>query len=356
MSHKYRDYIWHLEDEASGFIEEYFTADKKVLFIGSIGFDPRTFKIYQELNKSAADSVYPVFIREERELVSEPLKASADANFEYLSKLLGHKLDLHRIAIFADDRAVVGGRRIAEFARSIDLSTYTDIVIDISSMSRGIFFPLILCLRQLIEAQATGQSLHVFVIDHPELDYSYLPQYEDRPDYMHGFDGGVQKVGTGNSIKLWLPQLAPQRKPIYESLYAFINPTDVCPILPFPGTKAKRVDDLAFEYQEQMATWNTELQNIFLASESDPLDLYHTVQRVHNSRKNLFKDIYNTFTVLSPLGTKVSTIGGMLAAMDLELPVAYVETAGYHCQSELPASDDGGRLVHVWVDGPVYSQ
>jgi hypothetical protein len=354
MSHKHRDYIWHSQNDASVFIKGYFD-NKKILFIGSVGFDPRTFKIFQELQLTAKDNIKPIFILEVRELVSEPLKASAAANLGHLKTLLGDKLDLHPINIFAeDDRAVIGGRSIVEFAQRLDLNSCSEIIIDISAMSRGVFFPLVLCLRKMIEAQGAGQSLHVFVIDHPELDYSYLPQYEDRPDYMHGFDGGVKKVGTGDQIKLWLPQLTPKRGSIYEALYSFISPTDVCPVLPFPGISAKRVDELAYEYRDEMQTWNTELQNMFLASESHPLDLYNTVHRIHISREELFRDIYNTFTVLSPLGTKVSTIGGMLAAMDLDLPVAYVETAGYQSLSDLPSSDNDGKLVHVWVDGPVY--
>lgn len=355
MTSPTRDYIWHSEEQAKKFIGDYFTQDKKVLLIGAVGFDPRTFSVYKELHAQAPKILDPKFILEVRELGSATLKTSADNNLQKLETLLGQPPDLYRIPIFAEDRAVIGGREIVKFVKNnLKLDQYTDIVIDISAMSRGIFFPLVLCLREAIAAIGADQSLHVFVIDHPELDYSYLPQYEENPDYMHGFDGGVLRIGEGKQIKLWMPQLAPSRVSVYESLYAFINPTDVCPVMPFPGIKAKRVDELASEFQASMESWSTELHNIFLAAESDPLDMYHTVLRVHNNREELFKGLYNTFTVLSPLGAKVSTIGSMLAAMDLGLPVAYVETAGYQSLHVLPTSDDNGKLVHVWIDGPVY--
>jgi hypothetical protein len=130
------------------------------------------------------------------------------------------------------------------------------------------------------------------------------------------------------------------------------QPNDVCPVLPFPGIRPKRVDELVIEYNNQIYTWQTSLQNIVLASESDPLDLYDTVIRVHKARQKI---CVPHITVLSPMGSKVSTIGGLLAAMDENLPVAYVETLGYHEDpAAIPDVVNIENLVHVWVDGPIY--
>jgi hypothetical protein len=354
LSTRTRDYIWHCEGEASNFITQYFASSKSILYIGAIGFDPRTLQIFDELRSAAADKIFPIFIQEVRSLGSADLKLAATSNLDRVYDVVGTNATVRPIPIFADDRAVVGGRRIVDFARTLLLGNYSDVVIDISAMSRGIFFPLIRCLREM--TNDNDVSLHVFVIDHPELDYSYLPQYEDRASYMHGFDGDVQRVGRGDSIRLWLPQLVTKRPHVYDSLFSLIKPSDVCPVLPFPGIDAKRVDNLVYEYRQQMLdTWNTELQNIVLAAESDPLDLYHTVLRVDHLRRKLFRGKHSTFTVLSPMGAKVSTIGGMLAAMDLDLPVAYVETAGYNSLPSQGPVSSKGKLVHVWVDGPIYS-
>lgn len=348
-----REYIWHSDDEAGDFLTAYFDASKRVLFIGSIGFDPRTFWIFNTLKDNVAASIEPVFIMEERSLVSEALKRASEANESRLKVMLGTEVNVTNIPIFTEDRALIGGRKIVEFALNLPIADYTDIVIDIGAMSRGIFFPLVRCLRERIQLEELDTSLHLLVIDHPELDYSVKPDYEDRASYMHGFDGGVQRIGNGDQMRLWVPQLAADRRAVYDSLFSLVKPSDVCPVLPFPGINAKMVDELAAEYHEQILdSWNTELQNIFLAAESDPLDLYHTVFRLNNSRKALFEGIYSTITVLSPLGTKVSTIGGLLAAMDLDLPVAYVETSGYNSTSPML---EGGKLVHVWVDGPIYN-
>lgn len=354
MNSQTRDYIWHSNQEAEAFISGYFNADKNTLFIGSVGFDPRTFRIFKVFKETTQTSLVPIFTMEQRVMSSEPLAAIALTNFDQLSTILGTTPDVKNIQIFAEDRALIGGRRIVEMASKLDIKSHTDIVIDISAMSRGIFFPLVRFLRERIKLEASYVSLHLLVVDHPRLDYSYLPEYEDKAAFMHGFDGGVQRVGVEETMRLWVPQLASGRAQVYDQIFAMVKPSDVCPVLPFPGVEAKMVDELASEYRTQILdAWNTDLNNIVLAAESDPLDLYHTMIRVDKARKSVFAGILPTITVLSPLGTKVSTIGGLLAAMDLDLPVAYVETSGYNPTQEPP--DGGGELVHVWVDGPVYN-
>lgn len=352
------DYIWHANSDAAKFIDDYFSKSGNILYIGSIGFDPRTLTTYRRLKMRAGDKVTPFFLLEERKEGSVDLKDRAWKREQSLPDELGFQPKICRVPIFADDGAPIGGTELIKVARAEipDIADFSDIVIDICAMSRGIFFPLTRYLRDIVRASGKPISLHILVVDQPAVDYSYSPDYYDSAGWMRGFDGGAGQLSkNSNAVKLWMPQLMSQRKTVYETLYKFVNPQDVCPILPFPGIKAKMVDELVIEYSEHItSTWDTGLQNIVLAAESDPLDMYHTVVRVDAARKKIFE---NTFTILSPMGSKVSTIGGLLAAMDLNLPVAYVETLGYSenkMQESLELSNEE-RLVHVWVDGPIYT-
>lgn len=352
------DYIWHANSDAAKFIHDYFSKPGNILYIGSIGFDPRTLTTYRLLKESAGDKVTPFFLLEERKEGSADLKDRAWKREQSLPDELGFKPKICRVPIFAEDGAPIGGTELIRVARAEipDITDFSDIIIDICAMSRGIFFPLTRYLRDIIRASGKPVSLHILVVDQPAVDYSYIPDYYDSAGWMRGFDGGAGQLSKNNkAVKLWMPQLMGQRKTVYETLYKFVNPQDVCPVLPFPGIKAKMVDELVIEYSEHItSTWDTALQNIVLAAESDPLDMYHTVVRVDAARKKIFE---NSFTILSPMGSKVSTIGGLLAAMDLNLPVAYVETIGYfeNKSPESLALSNEERLVHVWVDGPIYN-
>ncbi|HEY8096418.1 MAG TPA: hypothetical protein VIE65_10060 [Methylobacter sp.] len=348
-----KEYIWHGNGKSEQFLTEYFPS-KNILFIGSIGFDPRTLMTFQTL-KAITNKIHPIFFEEDRENVSSELKSRAKQTAVELGKLLGQSPTTFTIPIFAADGAPIGGVELIKAAEKNikGIASYTDVVIDICAMSRGIFFPLVRYIRDMIQRDKLETSLHVLVVDHPSVDYSYKPQYDDTASWMKGFDANAGLKGNPVASKLWLPQLMSGRSGMYETLFNFIQPNDVCPVLPFPGVKPKRVDELVIEYRDEIDKWDTSLQNIVLASESDPLDLYDTVIRVHKARQKICDP---HITVLSPMGSKVSTIGGLLAAMDEELPVAYVETLGYHedANSSTPDVPDIKNLVHVWVDGPIY--
>jgi|GEM_PF-1779912 len=349
-----RDYIWHGNGDSETFLKDYFPS-KKILFIGSIGFDPRTLMTFEKL-RGITSNIQPIFFEEERKAVAGTLKNRAKETSAKLAELLGHPPNIINISIFAsDDGAPIGGSELIKSVQQNikDISEYSDVVIDICAMSRGIFFPLVRYFRGLIKEKKLDTSLHILVVDHPSVDYSYKPQYHDRASWMKGFDADAGLMSTPSAAKLWLPQLMSSRTGMYETLFGFLRPDDVCPVLPFPGIKPKMVDQLVIEYRDLISNWETSLQHIVLASESDPLDLYDTVIRVHKARKKICDP---HVTVLSPMGSKVSTIGGLLAAMDESLPVAYVETLGYHEDSNSPVSDVPSieNLVHVWVDGPVY--
>lgn len=352
-----RDYIWHAEDDALKFFKDYFTKSTKILYIGSIGFDPRTLDTYKQMEVTVDAKITPYFISEDRAAGDQAFKKNAQEREQSLPNELGFSPDIDHFKIFASDGASIGGSEVIKLVgnRFPSLEEFSDVVVDICAMSRGIFFPLVRYLKSKISSTNKKISLHILVVDQPAVDYAYLPNYTNRADWMRGFDGGAGLVADNQSIptKLWLPQLMTSRERVYETLHNFIAPDDVCPILPFPGIVPKMVDNLLVEYAAHIVdAWEVDLQNIALAAESDPLDMYNTVCKVDNERKKIFD---NHKTVLSPMGSKVSTIGGLLAAMDLDLPVAYVEPHGYF-KSEKDFSDlsEHKRLVHVWVDGPIY--
>lgn len=346
-----RNYVWHSNGDAEEFIKDYFPS-KNILYVGSIGFDPRTLMTFKQLN-AIATHITPVFIQEERKGGSRKLKQRAKDTESKLKDFLGQPPNIISVQIFADDGAPIGGVELIKAIRTNvkNHAEYTDIVIDICAMSRGIFFPLVKYFRNVIKEEMLNSSLHVLVVDHPLVDYSYIPQYHDRAGWMKSFAGDAGLKGKQSSIKLWLPQLMSGRTGMYDALFSFVKPDDVCPMLPFPGIRPKMVDELMIEYRSLISGWDTSLQNVVLTSESDPLDMYDTVRRAHDARKKIFDD---PFTILSPMGTKVSTIGGLLAAMDMNLPVAYVETLGYYEKDSSSVASNEERLVHVWVDGPIY--
>ena len=60
--------------------------------------------------------------------------------------------------------------------------------------------------------------------------------------------------------------------------------------------------------------------------------------------------------VLSPLGSKVTALGALMAALERDLPVAYLESIGYELEDTVPEEIEKPYLIHIWLEGDVYSR
>ena len=153
-------------------------------------------------------------------------------------------------------------------------------------------------------------------------------------------------------------KLIKRQHPILDRLHRFLAPNDVCPILPFPAENPRLPDELIEEYRDElMSTWSVEPRDIVYAHERDPLDLYRTILRIHGARQRVFKEVGGSITVLSPLGSKVLAVGALMAALDRNFPVAYVESIDYDIKPQtIEVMDTQGEIVHVWLRGGAGAQ
>jgi len=348
--------ISHSSPEVGDFISTYFgTSDKKVLLIAGAGFDPRSTAVADMLATSGA-SVRAIFFQENRPQPSQNLIARATSNIAALSGSLTDNLVL-QVDIFGTDGAVVGGRNVVNLLRKQVLNDASDIVIDISALSVGTSFPIIRYLVELLISSGSTQNLHIFVAHDPTLDAAIQSIPGDAPGYVHGFKGGSTLDGLASAAKLWLPQLAAGRRGALNRLHDFVGPHDTCPILPFPASDPRLGDKLAEEFlMEFESGWSVDTRNIVYADEADPLDLYRTILRLDGLRKPVFQEVGGSLMVLSPLGSKVTALGALMASLERDLPVAYLESIGYDLDTSIPPVIATPSLVHIWLEGDVYPQ
>ncbi len=339
-----------------GFISDYFTqTDRRVLLVTGAGFDPRSRTVAIRLNE-AATSVQALLIRENRPNPPQDQSDRAGANTEaLLATLVGPQVV--PVKVFGPDGAVVGGRNIVNFVSQQDLEGVTDVIVDISALSAGISFPIVRYFVERIGRGNVAVNLHVFVVHDPHLDADIRSIASDAPGYVHGFKGRSTLSDTADAAKLWLPQLAKGRHAALGRLYDFVEPHDTCPILPFPASDPRLGDALAEEYLTEIeGTWSVDARNIVYADEEDPLDLYRTILRLDDLRKQVFAETGGSMLILSPLGSKLMALGALMAALERNLPVAYLESIGYELEATVPEEMDQPNLIHLWLEGDVYPQ
>lgn len=101
--------------------------------------------------------------------------------------------------------------------------------------------------------------------------------------------------------------------------------------------------------------WSVDTRNIVYADESDPLDLYRTILRLDDLRKPVFEEVGGSLLILSPLGSKIMALGALMAALERDLPVAYLEAIGYRFEGAT-SNEEATDMIHIWLEGEVYPQ
>lgn len=247
---------------------------------------------------------------------------------------------------------------MAKLLSSQSWASVTDVVIDLSALSKGIVFPLVRCLMESLDQRRLRTNIHLMVYEDAGMDQSIVEVGCDRPSMMAGFEGAWGLDASRDAAKLWLPQLIKRQHPILDRLHRFLAPNDVCPILPFPAENPRLPDELIDEYRDElMSTWSVEPRDIVYAHERDPLDLYRTILRIDGARQRVFREVGGSMTLLSPLGSKVLALGALMAALDRDFPVAYVESIDYDVRPEtIENMEPRGEIVHVWLRGGADAQ
>jgi hypothetical protein len=295
-----------------------------------------------------------LFLREERPGASERARQIADANLSKLRQLVPSS-DVDLIDILASDNAVVGGRNAVESVRRRSFDGITDIVVDMSALSIGTSFPVVRYLLELAQKK-DSLNLHIFVMSSPEEDETRLRISNGTSSIVHSFHGQLRLHSSGQSAKLWMPQLSIPKRDALDVIFRG-EPggfDDVCPILPFPGRSPRAADHVAEVFMQEIEeTWAVDANNLVYASEDDPLDVYRTILEIEYLRRPVFEKI-GSVVVLSPVGTKAVAVGALMAALERELPVVYVEALEYLVGQPRNLGPAEGELIHVWLHGEAY--
>ena len=348
--------VAHCGDDFDQFLTGYLAQpDRLSLLVAGAGFDPRSCTVADRIANERI-AVRVLLLRENRPNPSQEQYDLAEENTRaILSKLPDSQVET--IDIFEQDGAVVGGRNIINILRQQSLNGVADVVVDISALSAGTAFPMIRYFVELIGRNGRQTNLHVVVVHDPFLDDKIRAISGDVPGYLHGFRGQSSLSEANESARLWLPQLASGMRAALARLYDFVEPHDTCPILPFPATDPRFGDKLAEEYLTEFeSTWSVDARNIVYADEGDPLDLYRTLLRLDDLRNPVFAETGGSILVLSPHGSKVMALGALMAALERNLPVAYLESVGYILAEDVRRTTVQPSILHLWLEGEVYPQ
>lgn len=322
-------------DDVDAFIADYFPAAGPTLLIGNLGFSADVLYFPERMGQ--LPNVDMRFLHERRPAVPAAITQLASEREQELRELATCPVQVVDVAILAEDGAPVGGRNACtQVHQWLSAKAYTDVVVDATGMSRCTAFPIIKLLYQL--SRKTDVRVHLLVADN-NLSFSNVESVSnDRGDWMHGFPADSETDDFAKALKLWVVQLSEKAGTSLQTMYRELDsPEEVCPVLPFPAANSRRADELLFEHRDYwQREWIESPLNFIRAHESDPMDVFHSIVRLHTARvEALVGSGLMSQTILSPVGRRLPGIGMLLAALSYGLPIFYLETVGYDVHGDL---------------------
>jgi len=349
----------HLGNQASELLKSHFSPDDRhcLLFAGA-GFDPRATHFAKALSEVMKARVNAILIREERGDAATNLNIAGDRNEAVLRGLIPNA-QVERINIFSEiDQAAVGGHRIVELLTKYNWpETLTDIVVDFSALSIGISFP---AAKFLIEKFAgSNMNIHFVIASDPDLESGIVGEPSSGALWVRGYNGSSSTAADHPPALIWLPHLAKDSALELNIIRSGLEEVyKICPILPFPARKPRRPDDLIEEYSGALfAEWEVAPRDFLYVSEWNPVDSYRALSTIKKRYDKTVESVYTPQIILSPIGSRVMAIGAMMAAIEHNLAIKYVEALRYDIKipGALDAAPTNIQLVHIWADGPIYS-
>jgi hypothetical protein len=363
------------------FWEDYFRCERRnILYVLGRGFDPRMcvgLKTVFDLGGEGSRDCLLIEFDEGPDSPSKRYGSLVSKNLNILEELNRDRGKLSTKPVrmwsgYGPGRRRIGSRSAAGvFSDVSDLSPYTDIVIDISAMPRGIYFSLIGKAIYLLDRARDKKvtepvpNLHVVVCENVKLDQNIHDiGIDDMASYVHGFGSDLEIEATAGMPKIWIPILGEGQRGQLERICALVNPDEICPVLPSPSLNPRRGDELLTEYRELLFDqWRVEARNIIYASEQNPFEAYREVHRTVRHYNQALEPLGGCKAAVSAVSSKLLSLGALLVTYELKeagmsVSLAHVETQGY--EISMRENDESisilDNLFTLWIAGDCYER
>ena len=346
----------------SGFWSEHLASTpREVILITSKSFDPRTQLVPQMLRTAGGEGRRDCAILVYEEPDGEKsLMQSAQENLESI-QTLSHdrgRVILKSLQMRSPEGRRVGPRLAANlFSNAAEFSPYTDIVIDITGMPRGIFFPLVARILFLLDEEKPRKNCFILVAEDSGADAAIQALgVEEMASYIPSFSGSFNRESQTSLPRIWFPILGENRLVQLERIHDLIKPTEICPVLPSPSQNPRRSDNLVAEHREFLfGQLELDPRSFMSVAESNPFEVYRCLRQAVLRYQRVLSDLGGCQIAFSVLSSKLTSLGAFLAAYELatlgiEVAVAHVDSQSYQVGNYTPRSE----VVGLWVTGECY--
>ena len=156
---------------------------------------------------------------------------------------------------------------------------------------------------------------------------------------------------------IWVPVLGENAEPALRAIHNLLEPDDICPVLPFPAVEPRRADSLVLEHRTVLfEAFNVRASDFVYSDERNPFDLYLSLCHLERDYKSALEPLGHTLVTFSAHGSKLLSVGMLLAAYEREIPIAAAAVDDYEIMegASLDAFSEANQLCCLWLAGAPY--
>ena len=316
----------------------------RLLYIAGRGFDLRAQAVMKEFQQNRKSRGHHI---EKAELLlvgfsgyelSEDLKRQTEENAQALETLFKGTGPVRQVSIESsaageDDISASNALRLSTAAVLKYVTDQTDVVLDISSLPRVVYLALMTgILDKLIPDKAApdalvarGVNFQVLVAEDAALDGKI--RSEDPSNdliVIPGFSSALHAESVQQWPMVWFPVLGENRVSQLQKVMVLASiPADaeICPVVPHPSRDPRRADRLLMEYRRPLfEERETPVTSILYVHESQPFETYRQLFNAMSRYRNSMRIMGGCRLVMTPLASKLITLGAGLACFDVRPP------------------------------------
>lgn len=301
--------------------------DKRIKYIIGINSDPRTLHCFNIIHENISSNTvdYKIIECDDSVDTSEHLRNILQQNKSRLKEVIPDDKWNHTSIDMPTNLEKDLSVQAAKSITTSDLDQYTDIILDITAMSNGVYFPIARNILDWIKKDEIKSSInqkinfHLVVSENSEFDQQIRPiPTTDNAIYMHKFSKRLQQESISTLRKVWIPLLGENQKSQLNQINDEIHPEEICPVFPMPSSDPYRSKKLLVAYRELLCdTLEIEPRNYVYSTENNPFETCKKIYEIARSYYASFEPLRGCNVVISPLSSKLLCVGALLAAYEL---------------------------------------
>lgn len=357
MSERWKSHILWRADAVSSILRTVICqADKQTVLILGQGFDPRMNDCVTLLKNTSCNRLNVFGLQIGRSSsntdTDDELRTRAVHNLDNLKAVLSEDDSFSEINTAYEDEdrnstAPSASDKAIDFARTVTIGVGYNVIVDISSLPQGVYFPILEVLlgQRADEFKQAEASLYVFVSENADLD-AQITQLELQEDAYLVPPFRSALTGTDDERPIvWFPVMGEREQEQIERVQKLLPARveyEVCPILPMPSSNPRRADNLIREYQDILQdVWRIDARSYIYSAEQNPFHLYHQITKTAFRYQEALEQIGGCRAVISSHSSKLLSLGALMAASELNakdfaIGLANVDATHYSVRGELP--------------------